>query len=168
MKVLESTLDGVLLIEPPTIFEDFRGHYVELYNDALYRGAGIDADFIQDDISISRKHVLRGLHGDDKTAKLISCLLGSFYFVVVNNLPESAQYRQWAAFTLSETNRSQVFVPPGFANGHVVMSESAMFHYKQTSNYDRSSQFTLAWNDPELGIWWPVASPITSQRDQGV
>lgn len=168
MKVLETTLDGVLLIEPPTIFEDFRGCYVELYNDEVYREAGIAEDFIQDDISISRRHVLRGLHGDGKTAKLISCLMGSFYFVVVNNRPESAQYRQWAAFTLSETNRLQVFVPPGFANGHVVMSESAMFHYKQTSNYDRSSQFTLAWNDPELGIWWPVASPITSQRDQGV
>ena len=167
METFPTTLDSVRLIEPPTIFEDFRGHYVETYNERLYREAGIDQHFIQDDISVSRRHVLRGIHGDDKTWKLISCLQGSFYMVVINNDPQSSQYRKWTSFTLSDTNRLQVLVPPKFGNGHVVMSEQAIFHYKQTTDYDRSGQFTLIWNDPALNIWWPVQDPIVSVRDQG-
>ncbi len=167
METFPTTLDSVRLIKPPTIFEDFRGHYVETYNERLYREAGIDQHFIQDDISVSRRHVLRGIHGDDKTWKLISCLQGSFYMVVINNNPESPQYRKWTSFTLSESNRLQVLVPPKFGNGHVVMSEQAIFHYKQTTDYDRSGQFTLVWNDPALNIWWPVENPIVSVRDQG-
>lgn len=137
------------------------------YNERLYREAGVDQHFIQDDISVSRRHVLRGIHGDDKTWKLISCLQGSFYMVVINNDPQSSQYRKWTSFTLSESNRLQVLVPPKFGNGHVVMSEQAIFHYKQTTDYDRSGQFTLIWNDPALNIWWPVKDPIVSVRDQG-
>jgi dTDP-4-dehydrorhamnose 3,5-epimerase len=167
LNVQTTALDGVLVIEPPTMFEDFRGHYVELYNGPLYHTAGIDYEFIQDDISVSRQHVLRGIHGDRKTAKLVSCLHGAFYLVIVNNHPESPQYRQWAAFTLSDRNRRQVLIPPGFGNGHVVLTESAIFHYKQTTSYDRDSQFTLRWNDPELNIWWPIREPMTSQRDSG-
>jgi dTDP-4-dehydrorhamnose 3,5-epimerase len=168
MKVEKTALEGVLLIEPPTIFEDYRGDYVELYNEQLYREAGIADKFVQDDISTSRKHVLRGLHGDQRTTKLVSCLHGAFYLVVVNNKPGTAQYRKWTSFTLSDRNRRQVLIPPGFANGHVVMTDWAMFHYKQTTFYDRSSQFTLLWNDPELGLWWPVADPILSRRDSGL
>ncbi|WP_428681815.1 dTDP-4-dehydrorhamnose 3,5-epimerase [Reyranella sp.] len=167
METIPTPLDSVRLIKPPTIFEDFRGHYVETYNERLYHEAGIDQHFIQDDISVSRRHVLRGIHGDDKTWKLISCLQGSFYMVVINNDPQSSQYRKWTSFTLSESNRLQVLVPPKFGNGHVVMSEQAIFHYKQTTDYDRSGQFTLIWNDPALNIWWPVQTPIISERDQG-
>lgn len=167
METFPTSLDSVRLIKPPTIFEDFRGHYVETYNKRLYHDIGIDQDFIQDDISVSRRHVLRGIHGDGKTWKLISCLQGSFYMVVINNDPESSQYRKWTSFTLSDTNRLQVLVPPKFGNGHVVMSEQAIFHYKQTTDYDRSGQFTLVWNDPSLNIWWPVRDPIVSERDQG-
>lgn len=167
METFSTPLDSVRLIKPPTIFEDFRGHYVETYNKRLYHDAGIDQDFIQDDISVSRRHVLRGIHGDDKTWKLISCLQGSFYMVVINNDPQSSQYRKWTSFTLSESNRLQVLVPPKFGNGHVVMSEQAIFHYKQTTDYDRSGQFTLVWNDPALNLWWPVQDPIVSARDQG-
>jgi dTDP-4-dehydrorhamnose 3,5-epimerase len=167
VKVHTTELDGVLLIEPPTNFEDFRGCYVELYNRPLYEKAGIDMDFIQDDISVSTRHVLRGLHGDGKTWKLISCLHGKFYLVVVNNDAQSPQYRRWTSFTLSESNRLQVLIPPKFANGHVVLSDKAIFHYKQTTTYDRPSQFTLLWNDPSLGLFWPVAEPIVSRRDAG-
>ena len=167
METFPTTLDSVRLIKPPTVFEDFRGHYVETYNERLYREAGIDQHFIQDDISVSRRHVLRGIHGDGKTWKLISCLQGSFYMVVINNDPQSSQYRKWTSFTLSDSNRLQVLVPPKFGNGHVVMSEQAIFHYKQTTDYDRSGQFTLVWNDPSLNIWWPVQNPIVSERDQG-
>ena len=168
MKVTETALEGVLLIEPPTNFEDFRGHYVELYNDRLYRDAGIAHDFVQDDISVSHRHVLRGIHGDSTTAKLVSCLVGQFYLVVINWDQSHRQFRQWQAFTLSEVNRLQVLVPPKFGNGHLVMSERAMFHYKQTTEYNRSGQFTVLWNDPELKIWWPISNPILSRRDQGL
>jgi dTDP-4-dehydrorhamnose 3,5-epimerase len=168
MKVSKAKLDGVLVIEPPTQFEDYRGEYVEIYNDALYRAAGVSFDFVQDDISVSSQHVLRGIHGDARTAKLVSCLHGKFYLVVVNWDERSPQYRQWEAFTLSDKNRLQVLVPPKFGNGHLVLSEIAIFHYKQSTQYDRASQFTLAWNDPALGIWWPHKNPIVSQRDEGV
>ena len=167
MEVLPTKLDSVLLIKPPTIFEDFRGQYIETYNKKLYYSSGIPIEFVQDDISISTHHVLRGIHGDNKTWKLVSCLQGSFYLVVVNNDPDSPQYRQWTSFTLSDVNRLQVLIPPKFGNGHLVMSEQAIFHYKQTTEYDRASQFTLIWNDPALKVWWPVQNPIVSERDQG-
>jgi len=168
MEVTKGKLDGVVVIKPPTIFEDFRGTYVETYNQEIYREAGITVDFVQDDISVSTQHVLRGIHGDRETWKLISCLSGKFYLVVVNWDSASPQYGQWEAFTLSEQNRLQVLVPPKFGNGHVVLSEQAIFHYKQSSYYDRAGQFTLIWNDPQLKIWWPIERPIVSQRDAGV
>lgn len=168
MEVFPTALDSVLLIKPPTIFEDFRGQYVETYNRSVYFNSGIPIEFIQDDISVSNRNVLRGIHGDSKTWKLVSCLFGSFYLVVVNNDPKSPQYKKWTSFTLSETNRLQVLIPPKFGNGHVVMSERAIFHYKQTTDYDRAGQFTILWNDPNFGIWWPVSNPILSARDSGL
>ncbi len=168
MKVRKGKLDGVLVIEPPTNFEDFRGEYVEIYNETLYREAGVTGSFIQDDISVSLRNVLRGIHGDDSTSKLISCLYGKFYFVVVNMDPASPQYKQWESFTLSDKNRLQVLVPPKFGNGHLVMSDTAIFHYKQTSTYDRAKQFTVMWDDPEINIFWPNRSPIISMRDAGL
>ena len=168
MEVTKSKLDGVVVIKPPTIFEDFRGTYVETYNEQIYHEAGIDIKFVQDDISVSTQHVLRGIHGDQETWKLISCLSGKFYLVVVNWDSTSPQYRQWEAFTLSEENRLQVLVPPKFGNGHLVLSDRAIFNYKQSSYYNRAGQFTLIWNDPQLKIWWPIKNPIISPRDQGL
>ena len=167
VEVIGTPLDGVLLITPPTIFEDFRGSYVEIYNETLYRDAGIAVDFKQDDISVSSRHVLRGIHGDRKTWKLVSCLSGQFYLVVVNWDESSPQFGVWTSFVLSEFNRQQVLIPPKFGNGHVVLSDQAIFHYKQSTYYDRSSQFTILWNDPKLNIWWPVKNPILSRRDEG-
>ena len=168
VRVFESTLNGVKIIYPPTVFEDFRGVYVETYNQDLYKSAGIECSFIQDDISVSRENVLRGIHGDSKTHKLISCLEGAFYLLVVNNDPASPEYRKWEGFTLSEENRLQILVPPLFGNGHVVLTDRAIFHYKQTSSYDRASQFTIMWNDPEYSFWWPTRNPILSKRDSGL
>ena len=165
LKVEKTGLKGVLAITPPTNFEDFRGSYVETYNRDLFHAAGITQDFIQDDISTSNRGVLRGIHGDGKTWKLISCLFGTFYFVVVNNDPHSDEYKKSVSFTLSDRNRLQILVPPNFGNGHLVLSDQAIFHYKQTTIYDRSSQFTIKWNDPDYAIWWPTSSPILSQRD---
>ncbi len=169
LDITDAKLAGVKLIKPPTNFEDFRGYYVETYNREIYREAGVTTDFIQDDISVSRKHTLRGIHGDQETWKLVTCLHGAFYLAVVNNDPSSPQYRQWEGFTLSDTNRLQVLIPPKFGNGHLVLSDWAIFHYKQNSNYNRAGQFTLLWNDPALNIWWPVKEPLLiSQRDLGV
>jgi dTDP-4-dehydrorhamnose 3,5-epimerase len=163
--VERTQLQGVLKITPD-FFEDHRGKYLETYNEELYRSNGIDINFIQDDISVSLRHVLRGIHGDDQTWKLISCLEGKFYLVVVNNDPDSGQFRQWQAFTLSEENHVQILVPPRFGNGHLVLSQRAIFHYKQNTYYDPARQFTILWNDPEYNIWWPVKNPILSRRDE--
>jgi dTDP-4-dehydrorhamnose 3,5-epimerase len=166
LNIEKTELDDVLLITPPTIFEDFRGSYVELFNKKIYKKAGISVEFVQDDISISRRGVLRGIHGDAKTWKLVSCLYGSFYLVVVNNVKKSKQFHKWTAFTLSAINRKQVLIPPGFGNGHLVLSETAIFHYKQTTLYDRKSQFTIKWNDKQIKIWWPQSKNlILSRRD---
>ncbi len=166
MEIRKTKLDGVLLIKPPTIFTDFRGTYVEIYNEKLHTEAGIKVKFVQDDISVSSKHVLRGIHGDQETWKLISCLYGKFYLVVVNNDPESDQYGQWQSFVLSDCNWNQVLIPPKFGNGHLVMSDQAIFHYKQNTYYNPKDQFTILWNDPKFDIWWPIKNPILSIRDE--
>jgi dTDP-4-dehydrorhamnose 3,5-epimerase len=168
IEVRTTSLTGVKLIHPSTNFEDFRGSYVETYNKELFQNAGITEEFIQDDISTSTKNVLRGIHGDQETSKLITCLYGSFYLIVVNQDRDSPEFGKWESFTLSDSNRLQVLVPPKFGNGHLVLSDKAIFHYKQTTNYNRASQFTILWNDPNFNFWWPVKNPILSRRDEGL
>ncbi len=164
MEVQKTKLDGVLLIKPD-IFEDFRGTYTESFNKKLYAEHGIDIDFVCDDFSTSSKGVLRGLHGDDKTYKLISCGHGRFYFAVVNYDETSPQFGQWESFVLSDQNRWQVLVPPKFGNGHLALSESIMFCYKQSQYYDAKGQFSIRYDDPRFNIWWPNKNPILSRRD---
>lgn len=165
MEIAKTKLDGVLLIKLD-VFEDHRGEYVETYNENLYQKNGINVKLVQDDISVSTNNVLRGIHGDSETWKLISCLYGKFYLVVVNCDAESEDFGRWQSFTLSDRNRHQILVPPKHGNGHLVLSEKAIFHYKQSSYYNPSGQFTYKWNDPKLNIWWPVKNPILSQRDE--
>ena len=166
MIIVEKTkLDGVLLIKLD-VFEDHRGWYVETFNEKVFHEHGIDIKFIQDDISVSNKHVLRGIHGDKETWKLISCLYGMFYLVVLNNDPKSSDYLKWQSFVLSHHNRHQVLVPPNYGNGHLVLSDRAIFHYKQNTYYNPKGQFTILWNDPKWKIWWPIKNPILSMRDE--
>lgn len=164
-KISECSLKGVKLIETD-IFEDFRGTYQETYNLKEYNDNGIDIKFVQDDISISNYSVLRGLHGDLNTWKLVSCLDGEFFLVVVNYDKNSKQYCEHLTFTLSGEDRYQVLIPPSYANGHLVLSEKTIFHYKQSTYYEgMGKQFTLKWNDPKLNINWPIKKPILSSRD---
>lgn len=165
LEVTKTKLEGVLLIKPD-VFEDHRGEYMETYNEELYHKNGITIKFVQDDISVSIQNVLRGIHGDGETWKLISCLYGKFYLVVVNCDTESKDFGEWQSFVLSDRNRHQVLVPPKHGNGHLILTEKAIFHYKQSTYYNPKGQFTYKWNDLKLNIWWPIKDPILSQRDE--
>lgn len=164
--IIEKTkLNGVLRLRIEG-FEDHRGEYVELYNRQYYQAEGMDIDFVEDDISIATRGVIKGIHGDPVTWKLISCLHGKFYLVVVNYDKDSSQFGKWESFVLSESNKQQILVPPKFGNGHLCLSEKSIFHYKQSQYYEPSRQFTIKWNDPEFKIWWPIKDPILSRRDE--
>lgn len=152
-----TTLPDVLLVTPTFILHDHRGSNVETWRADIFTFP----KFVQDSVSISTRGVLRGIHGDAKTRKLVSCLLGKIYLVVVD--PRTLK---WEAFTLTPGG-DQVLIPPGFGNGHQVESDVAVFGYKLSEYTDTESQFTIAWNDPRLGIPWPVADPILSKRDGG-
>ena len=165
IKIINAQLEGVRVIKIFP-FHDFRGKYVETYNEKEYIEAGINIKFIQDDYSISHKDILRGLHGDNETWKLVSCPLGSFILAVINFDRNSKQYLKWETFELNEENHMQVLIPPKFANGHLVLSDRAMFNYKQSTYYVPNQQFSLRWNDPKIGIKWPIINPILSERDK--
>jgi dTDP-4-dehydrorhamnose 3,5-epimerase len=163
-----TSLNEVLSLSAPFYFHDFRGENIEIFHSDILRNEGIDVTFIRDSVSVSKKDVLRGLHGDFSTWKLISCLSGSIYLAVADLRAASSSFLKWEGFHLSAENRRQILVPPGVANGHLVLSDSALFFYKLSFNHDRSSQFTVRWDDPALGIYWPTRSPVLSERDAGL
>ena len=171
MKISESTKIPGLRVITPEVFHDFRGEFVETYSAKTYQFqdcSGQPIAFVEDDISVSRQHVLRGLHGDANTWKLIHCLFGALYYVVVDMRKGSPCYRRWESFDLNDQNRKQVLVPAGCANGHLVLSDKCIFSYKQSQHYSgMQNQFTVRWNDPKLKIFWPVPQPLLSHRDQG-
>lgn len=165
MNIIKSKLNGVYILKNET-FKDHRGKYIEIYNKDYLKKKKIYLNFIQDDISISKKNVLRGVHGDNKTWKLVTCLYGKIKLAVVNNDPKSQQYKKSYIFSLSDKNNVQILIPPRFGNAHYVQSKYAIFHYKQTTNYNRKSQFSIKWDDPNYKINWQIKSkPILSERD---
>ncbi len=165
IEVSKTKLEGVLLIKLHA-FEDHRGEYVETYNEDLFRKNGISVKFVEDDISVSVKNVLRGIHSDSEAWKLISCLYGKLYLVVVDCDTDSKDFGKWQHFVLSDTNRQQVLVPPNHGVAHLVLSSKAIFHYKQSAYYDPARQSTYKWNDPRFSIRWSIKNPILSQRDE--
>lgn len=166
LETYRTKLDKVLLIKPCSFFDDFRGMYVETYNRVMFKEAGIDLEFIEDDFCISQKGVLRGIHGSKNNWKLTGVTQGKVYQVVVNYDPTHPQFKQWTPIILSDESRFMALIPPMFGNSYLVLSNSAIYHYKQTRPYSEEDQFALKWNDPELNIWWPIKIPILSQRDE--
>jgi dTDP-4-dehydrorhamnose 3,5-epimerase len=150
----------------PDVYTDFRGDLWTIWNKDKFEP---QLDFNHDKVSTSRKHVLRGIHGDSKSWKLITCLYGEMYFVVVDNRPESPNYLKWDSLILDNKTRKSVLVPPQFGNAFLVLSEDSVFHYKWAypGGYpDVEDQFTLKWNDSRLNIDWPINNPMLQKRDK--
>ena len=163
-------IEGLVVVEPK-VFGDNRGYFMETYNYNDLKAAGLDMVFVQDNQSKSKKGVLRGLHFQKKNpqGKLVRVVSGEVYDVAVDLRKGSDTYGKWYGVLLSAENKKQFYVPEGFAHGFVVMSETAEFVYKCTRFYDPSDEGGLMWNDPEIGIDWPVpenAELLLSEKDQ--
>ncbi len=168
MNVETTAISGLLLIRPK-VFRDPRGFFTETFQRQRYRDAGIDAEFVQDNFSRSAKGTLRGLHYQipQPQAKLLQVLRGKIFDVVVDLRKPSQTFGRWLGFELSDETCQQVYVPPGCAHGFCVLSETADFIYKCSNFYFPEHERTLLWNDPALGIEWPLADePILSAKDR--
>jgi dTDP-4-dehydrorhamnose 3,5-epimerase len=167
MKVLPTPLPGVIVIEPD-VFRDPRGFFFETYNAKKYGEAGIAEAFVQDNHSRSARGTLRGLHaqGRHPQGKLVRVVLGEVFDVAVDIRRGSPTFLRWFGVTLSAENFRQCYVPRGFAHGFVVTSEVAEFEYKCTDFYDPTDELRILWNDPAIGIAWPLRDPILSDKDR--
>jgi dTDP-4-dehydrorhamnose 3,5-epimerase len=167
MNVIKTKLDGCVIIEPK-VFGDERGFFLETFQAERYTSeAGITLPFVQDNHSRSSKSVLRGLHFQKTKpqGKLVRVVRGQVYDVAVDIRKGSPTYGQWEGLILSEENKTQLWVPPGFAHGFVVLSDTADFEYKCTDYYDPSDEASILWNDSDLDIPWPIDNPILSNKD---
>jgi len=167
MKIRHSKLKDCLIIDPH-VFGDDRGFFLETFHAARYgREAGIDLPFVQDNHSSSARGVLRGLHFQKTKpqGKLVRVVRGEVYDVALDVRKGSPTFGQWEAVILSGENKAQFWVPPGFAHGFVVLSDTADFEYKCTDYYDPSDEASILWNDPDLNIPWPIDNPILSNKD---
>ncbi len=168
MNIIKTKLDGVLIIEP-RVFEDPRGFFMETYHAQRYRESGVGVTFVQDNLSYSSEGTLRGLHYQlpHAQAKLVQALKGEVFDVAVDIRRGSPTFGQWEGVMLSAENRRQLFIPEGFAHGFCVVSKDAIFHYKCSDIYAPEAEGGVAWDDPELGIEWPVEKPLVSEKDRG-
>jgi dTDP-4-dehydrorhamnose 3,5-epimerase len=167
MKVSPTKLEGVLIIEPK-MFRDDRGFFLETFSARRYEDAGIKGPFVQDNVSLSSKGVLRGLHYQSPKAqgKLVSALAGEIFDVVVDIRTGSKTFGQWQGVNLSAESGRQVWIPPGLAHGFLVLSEQALFSYKCTEYYAPECERAILWSDPDLGIEWPMTAGVTvSSKD---
>ncbi len=166
MNVIKTALPGVLILEPRVI-SDSRGLFMEIFHAKRYAEAGISYPFVQDNYSKSLQDTLRGLHFQEPAAqgKLVQVLAGTIYDVVVDIRRGSPTFRMWRGVELSSENRKQLWVPPGYAHGFLVRSESAEVLYKCTEFYRPDAEYSIAWNDPEIAIRWPVQHPLLSKKD---
>lgn len=168
MKFLTTALPGVLVIEPD-VYQDPRGWFLETYHVTKYQEGGIPDVFVQDNCSSSIKHTLRGLHSQvvRPQGKLIRVIRGVIFDVAVDIRRGSPTFLSWVGVELHETQFRQIYIPPGFAHGFCVLSEVAEVEYKCTDFYHPKGEVTLRWNDPAIGVQWPVSSPLLSPKDAG-
>lgn len=168
MKVIQTAIPDVLIIEPQ-VFGDERGFFMETFQDKRYRELGIKEDFVQDNASRSCKGVMRGLHYQIKhqQGKLVSVSRGIIFDVAVDIRKGSPNFGKHYSHILSEDNRRQMYIPPGFAHGFCVLSDIADFTYKCTDYYDFESERGVSWDDPGLAIEWPLSDVILSDKDKG-
>ena len=169
MKIVKTSLSDCVIIEPK-VYDDDRGFFLETFQVKRYAElANISLPFVQDNHSRSSKNVLRGLHFQKTKpqGKLVRVLSGKVYDVAVDLRKNSSTFGQWEAVILTEQNKKQFWIPPGFAHGFLVLSDFADFEYKCTDYYDPSDEGSLLWNDPSLNIPWPTTSPILSSKDSG-
>jgi dTDP-4-dehydrorhamnose 3,5-epimerase len=166
MRVSETELDGVKIIEP-RIFGDPRGYFLETFNVTRYREAGLGYDFVQDNLSISRKDTLRGLHlqNPNQQGKLVMVLSGAVLDVAVDVRVGSPTFRRHISVVLDDQTHWQLWIPRGFAHGFLVLSEEARFLYKCDALYDSGSEMSIRWNDPDINIDWGVKHPLLSDKD---
>lgn len=167
MKIIETTLPGVVIVEPD-VYGDHRGYFMETYQRRRYEGYGIKNDFVQDNMSFSMKGTLRGLHFQLKKpqSKLVQVIQGEVYDVAVDVRRGSPDFGKWVGVFLSDDNKRQLFIPEGFAHGFCVVSDSARFIYKCSDFYDPSDEMGVLWNDPDLNIKWPLNNPLLSNKDK--
>lgn len=166
MKFIETSLPGCIVIEPQ-VFGDSRGFFYESYNEAKYREAGIDRRFVQSNVSRSARGVLRGLHyqSPHPQGKLVSVLEGEVYDVAVDIRRGSPTFGKWAGVMLTAENHRHFWIPEGFAHGFCVVSEHATFSYQCTDLYDAKADGGVRWDDPAIGIDWPISDPLLSDKD---
>jgi dTDP-4-dehydrorhamnose 3,5-epimerase len=166
LKVEKTPLEGLLLMAPLS-FEDARGYLAETYHHEKYKHFGVTCEFVQDNQSYSTRGVLRGLHAQLKypQAKLVRAVSGEIFDVAVDARPNSSTFGQWHGDYLSGANLRQLFIPEGFLHGFCVLSETAIVHYKCSEIYMPDDQWGVLWNDEDLAIEWPIASPILSEKD---
>jgi dTDP-4-dehydrorhamnose 3,5-epimerase len=169
MKTIETALPGVMVIEPQ-VFGDERGFFMETFHQARYADFNIHATLVQDNLSLSQKGVLRGLHFQHPRpqGKLIQVLKGEVFDVAVDIRIGSPTFGKWVSVTLSSENRRQVYIPPDFAHGFLVTSDEALFAYKCTEYYCPETESAICWDDPEIGIDWPIENPVLSQKDSSL
>ncbi|HEX8394650.1 MAG TPA: dTDP-4-dehydrorhamnose 3,5-epimerase [Longimicrobium sp.] len=166
MNVRPTRLEGVLLLEP-RVFRDDRGWFVESWSSERYQALGIPGPFVQDNLSFSRRGVLRGMHFQNPSpqGKLVSVPQGAVFDVAVDLRRGSPTFSQWVGVELSSENGHQLWVPAGFAHGFAVLSDTAVFSYKCTAPYTPAAERSLRWDDPDVGIVWPVAAPVLAAKD---
>jgi dTDP-4-dehydrorhamnose 3,5-epimerase len=177
----DDTIQDLYLVQPQTYYDN-RGENVETFCAKHYKMmfSSIDVfrgniakdvpplSFVVDSVSVSQKNVLRGMHGDNTTWKLVQCLKGSIYLAVLDLRKNSSTYKTWNSFYINEKNRHQVLIPAGCVNGHVCLSDECIFHYKLTNDYVAvEDQISIPWDDPEYGVYWPInkTNVILSRRD---
>jgi dTDP-4-dehydrorhamnose 3,5-epimerase len=166
MKILRCELQGLIILEP-TVFGDARGFFMELWHQGRYGEHGLETDFVQDNLSCSRRGALRGLHlqNPNPQAKLLQVLQGEVFDVGVDLRRSSPTFGRWHGLVLSSENKRQFYLPAGFAHGFAVLSESALIYYKCSTFYCPKDELVLRWDDPDIGIQWPLNNPLLSEKD---